>query len=304
MAGIRPMLAAKFDNPEDIEPELTFLTYPLLGSPKIDGIRWMKPAREGAKSRSWKDLPNLHFQEFMKDNLFTFLDGEVIVGEDPTAEGLFNNTQSAIMTRDGTPKFSLWVFDHWMSKDLRFKERTAIAKVAVEEIRRRGQLNVNYLEHTHLYYVEDILKYEREALEAGYEGIMLRNPQAPYKYGRSTLKQQGLIKVKRFSDDEATIIGFEALERNTNPDVRNVFGLAKRSHHKVGKIPDNLLGKIIVRTEKWGDFAIGSGFDVATREMIWKDREFYMGKTVSFKYQAHGTKDKPRMPIFKGFRED
>jgi len=29
-----------------------------------------------------------------------------------------------------------------------------------------------------------------------------------------------------------------------------------------------------------------------------------MGKIITFKYQLYGTKDKPRMPIFKGFRDD
>lgn len=304
MPGIRPMLAASFDNPQDFEAELTFLAYPLLASPKIDGIRWMKPPHEEAKSRQWLDLPNRRLQQCVADNLFSFLDGEVIVGNDPTDKKLFNQSQSAIMTRDDTRDFSLWVFDHWMSPELQFEARTNIARITVEEIRRRGQLNVNYLEHTHLHHPEAVLAYEEEALRAGYEGIVLRNPSAPYKYGRSTLKQQGLIKVKRFADDEATVVGFEALERNTNPDVRNHFGLAKRSHHKAGKIADDLLGKLLVRSPKWGNFSIGSGFAYDTRALIWQNQAYYMGETVCFKYQPHGTKDKPRMPIFKGFRRD
>ena len=131
---------------------------------------------------------------------------------------------------------------------------------------------------------------------------MLRHPRAPYKFGRSTLKQQGLIKVKRFKDDEAIITGFVALERNTNPITKDAYGLSKRSSHKSGKIPDDLLGKLLVKHPTYGEFAIGSGFDVDTRKEIWQNQNKYLAKTVAFKFQPHGTMNAPRAPIFKGFR--
>lgn len=302
--NIRPMLAASFGDPQNIEPDLVFLSYPLLASPKIDGIRWMKPSGEPARSRSWKPLPNRRFQEFMQDPFFENLDGEVIVGDDPTAVGLFNETQSTIMTRDDDRPFSVYVFDYWHDASMAFADRTAVAKDRVEYLRSRGLMNAHYLDHQLLSTPAEVLAYEEEALEAGYEGIMLRSPRQPYKYGRSTLKQQGLIKVKRFADDEAIIVGFEALQRNTNEQTRDAFGLAKRSSHGSGKVPDNLLGRLLVRHERYGDFAIGSGFDIETRVKIWENQESYQGKQVSFKYQPHGTKDKPRTPIYKGIRED
>lgn len=301
---IRPMLAASFDDPQNIEPELQFLTYPVLASPKVDGIRWMRPPNDVARSRSWTPLPNIRFQDFMKNENLAYLDGEVIVGNDPAKEGLFNETQSAIMTRDDSRPFSIWVFDYWQFTDVSFASRTFTAQLQVDELRRKGQLNVNYLEHVSLKSPDEVLAYEKEAIEAGYEGIMLRDPHGLYKFGRSTLKQGGLIKVKRFADEEAEIIGFEALERNTNEQVRNAFGLAKRSSHRSGKVQDNLLGRLLVRSKRWGDFAIGSGFDVDMRTKIWENQEAYVGKTVTFKYQKHGTLEKPRTPIWKGFREE
>ena len=305
MSKFRPMLAASFDNPQEYESELVFLQYPLLCSPKIDGIRFMKSPQGPAMSRTWTPLPNRRLQTFMtSDPMFDHVDGEVIVGDDPTKPGIFNETQSAIMTRDDDRPFSLWIFDYWSDPNRMFANRTAHAKDVVDEIRRKGSLNVNYVEHQVAENVEDVIRLEQEALEAGFEGLMLRRPDAPYKFGRSTLKQQGLIKVKRFADAEAEIIGFEALERNTNEQTRNAFGLAKRSSHKAGKVADNLLGRLLVRAEPWGEFAIGSGFDVDTRTEIWNRQDHYLGKTVTFKFQAHGTQDKPRMPIFKGFREE
>lgn len=306
----RTMLAASFEDAEllNLEEALRLnVTFPILASPKIDGIRFTAVNGE-AQSRSGRRLPNEAFQDLFKNRRLDFMDGEVVVGFDPActnaANGtLFNRTQSAIMTSSGNPIISLHVFDFILNPMAPFEKRTAAAKYFVEGTKEPEFEYVKYVEHATLHTPAEVVKYEEEALLAGYEGIMLRSPNAPYKFGRSTLKQQGLIKIKRFKDDEATVIGFEALERNTNPIVRDVFGLAKRSSHKEGKVPDNLLGKLLVEHKTYGRFSIGSGFDVATRELVWFNQAEYLGRLVTFKYQPHGTKDAPRAPIFKGFRD-
>jgi len=303
MEQIRPMLAAKF---KDTTPEIEIpkMRFPVLCSPKIDGIRWMKPKGDVVRSRSWTPLPKKSFQEFMSSELFDYLDGEVVVGLDPTIPGVFNKSQSCIMTADDTQDFSLWVFDFWCYPGMPFIRRLEFAKAAVEHCRDVHGVNVNFVEHRLAFSADQVFELEQEAIEAGFEGLMFRDPNGTYKYGRSTLKQQGLVALKRFSDDEAEVVGFEALERNTNEQTRNAFGLAKRSSHRSGKIEDNLLGRLIVRHPRYGDFAIGSGFDVETRQQVWEDQEKYLGRKVTFKYQGHGTLNKPRCPIFKGFRSE
>lgn len=306
MAASRTMLAASFEDSQllNLEIALSGLQFPILASPKIDGIRFTAIGGK-AQSRSGKNLPNLFFQDRFQDGRLDGLDGEVVVGLDPactnTANGtLFNRTQSAIMSQGGMPEHSLHIFDSISSPLEPFSFRTAQAENRVLNLQ---NVYINYVKHTPLFNAAEVIKYEEEALLAGYEGIMLRSPHAPYKFGRSTLKQQGLIKIKRFTDDEATVVGFEALERNTNPIVRDAFGLAKRSSHKAGKIPDNLLGRLLVRHRTYGEFAIGSGFDVDTRVEIWNNKEKYLGKLATYKFQSHGTFEAPRTPIFKGFRD-
>lgn len=295
---VRPMLAASLDS----ESDLYNLSYPIAASPKIDGIRFMKPPSSKALSRAWKPLPNEHFQSFVTGfSELDYSDGEVIVGNDPTATGLFNRTQSAIMTKAGEPDVSIWLFDNWQEPDKTFECRTSKALQASKCL---GLSNVNYVTHVLLNSPDEVAEYEAEAVNAGYEGIMLRSIRAGYKYGRSTLREQGLIKIKRFVDEEAKVIGFEALERNANEVQKDAFGLQKRSTHKANKIADSLLGKLIVQSPKWGEFQIGSGFDIETREKVWNNKEVYLNKLVTFKYQSHGSKDKPRLPIFKGFRHD
>lgn len=301
----RPMLAASFENPQEYESELVFLNYPVLVSPKIDGIRLMKPPGSPAMSRSWTPLPNQRLQEFLTgDALFNHLDGEVVVGEDPTKAGIFNETQSAIMTRHDERPFSLWFFDFWENPNEVFSIRNGLAEATVNECRRRGMMNVNFVTHKTCNNPQEVIAAETEALDAGFEGLMIRAVNAPYKFGRSTLKQQGLIKVKRYTDAEATVVGFEELERNQNEQTRNAFGLAKRSSHRAGKVAAGTLGKLILESPDWGQFACGSGLDYEMRDEIWQNQERYLGKTVTFKFQAHGTLEKPRTPIFKGFREE
>ena len=311
MVASRTMLAASFEDHELLNLEQALIDndidFPLLVSPKIDGIRFTVFKGE-AQSRSGKRLPNTHFQSLFTDGQLDYLDGEVVVGLDPactnTANGtLFNRTQSAIMSAGGTPVISLHVFDDITDPNLTFASRLAIASSRVRAYDSLGTI-IRYVRHEPLHTPREVVKYEEEALLTGYEGIMLRSPNAPYKFGRSTLKQQGLIKVKRFIDDEATVTGFIALERNTNPIVPNAFGLAKRSSHKAGKVPDNLLGKLVAEHRRYGEIVIGSGFDVATREKIWFNQAEFLGKTVTFKYQPHGTGEKPRAPIFKGIRDE
>jgi len=84
-----------------------------------------------------------------------------------------------------------------------------------------------------------------------------------------------------------------------------VLGLSKRSSHKAGKVKGGTLGKLLVRNcIDNEEFAIGTGFDNALRDTIWKDQDTYMGLTVCYKYQKFGMKNKPRQPSFKGFRFD
>ena len=72
--------------------------------------------------------------------------------------------------------------------------------------------------------MEELEKYEVDCLEIGYEGVILRDPNAKYKHGRSTVKEGGLIKVKRFSDSEARILAMEEQMKNNNEKKVNELG--------------------------------------------------------------------------------
>jgi DNA ligase-1 len=299
---LRPLLAAKIDG--SIEDALDKLTYPLIGSPKIDGIRVLCDPELGPVTRTLKPIRNAYIRDTLSNPLFRYFDGEIVVGE-PHAANLFNQTTSGVMTQDGVPDFKLYVFDDYNAPTMSYGIRLEGLKDRIRDLAGLEQAkSIMLLERQFLCTRDEVLDYEHDCLQRGFEGIMLRHRDGPYKFGRSTLKEQILIKVKRMADLEAKIIGFDQLMRNDNVATQDALGYTKRSSHKDNKTPDDLLGKLIVEHETFGVFSVGSGFDVATRELIWQNRDEYLGKTVTIKYQECGVVDKPRFPIFKGFRED
>jgi DNA ligase-1 len=134
--------------------------------------------------------------------------------------------------------------------------------------------------------------------------VFRRAPNGPYKFGRSSTNEGTLLKLKRFEDSEAEIIGVEELLSNQNDANKNALGHTERSSHKANMVPMGTMGCLNVRDLKSKvEFSIGTGFDADTRAEFWKTRKTVIGKIVKYKYFASGSKDKPRFPVFLGFRD-
>lgn len=317
----RPMLSAKLPcaekrvpTQEEVIADLKRLDWSrgFLASPKIDGIRCVK-SPDGLVSRTLTPIPNKFMQECLSPDIFNGLDGELILG---TMEAMvnFNDTQSAVMSREGSPYFEWCVFDDVGQPNNAFWWRTERAMERVSTILEFGNLQdlfgLRYIKHRKVEDVNKLLEYESEQIALGYEGIMFRDPGGRYKSfpsNRSTFKQQGLIKLKRFVDAEAIITGFVELQRNTNEQKPDKLGYAKRSSALAGQVGAETLGKFLVRgingRFKDCEFAVGSGLDDSLRNTIWGNRESYLGRILKYKYQDAGAKDNPRSPIFLGFRD-
>ena len=284
------MLAASCENIEAI-------SYPVLVTHKIDGIRCV--IRDGvALSRSLKPIPN----RFVASTLAGLpdLDGELVI------PGSFQDVTSGIMSVEGRPDFRYKVFDVVPPAEIgfpythRMKELAQVAKGLgyAELVRRR----IDFLFPTLIKDRAALDAYLAASLAKGHEGVMLRDPEGPYKFGRATFKQGWLTKLKPFEDAEAKVVGFEEQLKNDNEATTNALGRTERSSHKANLVPKGTLGALVVESEKFGRFNIGTGFDDALRSRVWGNRQQFLGKTVTFRYQAIGTKDKPRIPAFKGFR--
>lgn len=296
MSLFRPMLA--------VDHEEARLRFPYLASPKLDGIRCLI-LDGGAKTRSMKRLPNDYVHEwFQRNPWLADMDGELIVGE-PTAKDCYTQTTSGIMAVRGQPSFQFFVFDMVdRSGRLAYTERAKEAQARLVG----AQTTVGWLEQTPVHDLAELRRYEEVVVGMGFEGVMLRAPEGRYKQGRATVSEGTLLKVKRFSDSEARIVGTEEQMHNSNTGFRNALGRTQRSSAQAGMVGKGTLGALIVEGLPGQPFAgvrfgLGTGFDDALRASLWARRASLPGLTVRYRYFDFGTKDSPRFPVFTGFRE-
>lgn len=285
----KPMLA--------VNAEVDKLQYPLLATPKFDGIRCIVKNGE-CLSRTFKSIPNVYIRETLSNVLSDYtgcFDGEIIVGN------TFQDTSSAVMSFEGNPMFTYHIFDY-VKDDLNKPYTDRIVDFDTLCLDDSHDC-IQYVIPKYIESYEELCAFETQCLSQGYEGVITRTPNSPYKLGRSTMKQQWLLKIKRFEDSEATIIGFEELMHNNNEALIDALGYTDRATCKDNMLPMDTLGSLHVRDVNTGiEFHVGSGFDLETRKMIWENQDKYLGKLITFKHQPSGKKEAPRFPVFKGIR--
>lgn len=286
---LKPMLAVAWDD------SLDRLNYPVIVSPKLDGIRCLI-INGKAVSRKLKPIPNHHIRNLLEQHCPDGFDGEIIV---PFAS--FNEIQSQVMTEEGTPEFEYWVFD-WYQPNLPYIDR--LNNLNLRQVDAELPNFVKILDQGVAADESEIKQFEEIALSRGFEGLMIRSLDGPYKFGRSTAREGYLLKLKRFKDAEAVVIGFEEKLHNANEATVDELGYTKRSSHKANLTPAGTLGTLLVKdmNSNW-QFGIGTGFDDALRAEIWNNQAKYLGKIVTYRYQEVGMLERPRFPSFKGFRD-
>lgn len=297
----KPMLASKTPKTDSEWVKLWDLGWPKLLSPKLDGIR-ATVLGDGIYSRTLKPIRNAFAQSIFVRPELDGLDGELIAG-DPYGPDVFNRSTSAVMTIGCTTQVTFHVFD------LVDPSGSIPYDVRLEMIHKRlAALPGGVLRHIQVvpqipvYDISAFHNISEDHVKQGYEGSIVRTPQGLYKFGRSTLREGYLVKIKWFLDDEAEVTGFEPLYSNQNPLIRNGVGDIKRSVAKEGLVEKEMLGALTVKMKDGRVFRVGSGFTAAEREEIWANKEKYLGAFIVYKHMPYGAQELPRTPIFKAFR--
>ena len=285
---IKPLLAC--------EVPLEQVRLPVYVSTKLDGIRCV--IIDGvAYSRSLKPIRNKYIQSIIGNEKYNGFDGELVVGNIYDKD-VFQKTTSGVMSEQGEPNFVFYVFDDFTHPNLSYSERADKMRYKVDTVTD----HIKFLGHKLIHNIDDINSHLEKEQSKGGEGLILRNPDSVYKYGRSTPKEQLSIKLKFFEQDEFEVIGFNERMHNANEATTNELGYTERSSHKDNLIPMNTLGSLIL---KYGDdsFQMGTGFNDEQRQEIWNNRDKYLGKLASVRYMSVGLKHKPRIPSFVGWRD-
>jgi len=210
------------------------------------------------------------------------------------------------MSEDGTPDVRFMVFDDAMEEF-----STTPYHSRYENLKKRithhtiPSDRIVVVEQHKVANPNELTEFEKHYVTSGFEGVMVRSLNGLYKHGRATNREANIFKLKRFTDSEAEIIGFEELFKNMNDKQVNELGNSFRSSHKDNMMAMDTLGALVVRDIKTGvEFNVGSGYTQEVRDEIWANRDKYLGKLAKYKHFEVGVKDKPRFPVFIGMRSE
>ena len=290
MLKVKPLLSC--------EVSLDKIRLPVFISTKLDGLRAVV-IDSVVYSRSLKPIRNKYVQKLFGKPEYNGMDGELVVG-DVYAKDVFQKTTSGVMSAEGEPDVKFYIFDICNRPEETFTARRFILHNKLENL--PSDSKVVMLQQHYVETLYDLQQYLEDERIKGGEGLICRNPDGKYKYGRSTPKEQLSVKLKFFSDSEFKVVGFEELHSNTNEQTINELGYLTRSTHKQNQIPMGILGSLVL---EFGDltFKVGSGFTMEQRSEIWKNQHSYLGKFASVRYMEVGVKQLPRCPTFKGWRD-
>jgi len=123
---------------------------------------------------------------------------------------------------------------------------------------------------------ETVEKIHDKFVEEGYEGIMLRATDGKYEHKRS----YGLLKFKKFFDEECKIVDFE-----------------KNEHQET-------LGSLWFVYSNGGRFKTGLKMSHEMRQEIWDNKKKYLGKLATVRFQELTDKEKvPRFGVTVAIRD-
>lgn len=264
-----PMLAKTFDP--------TKASWPKLVQPKLDGVRCLY---DGAKAWSRKGkLFSPEIMEHLKNIQVptgTILDGELML---PQGEYTFQETVSAIKRWQPEVSYKLvfYVYDciirngmdegcgfigrsKWYESVLWPQEMDAEGALPVRTVPTMVCTSWREAEKQHGYYIED-----------GYEGTILRDPDAPYAINQ---RSDGLLKHKDFIDAEFVITG--ATEGS-------------------GKDAGTVIFQCMTDNDR--RFLVRPRGTHAARTRMFNEREELIGKMLTVRYQNLTDEGVPRFPV-------
>jgi len=274
---IQPMLAYKVNKKPVDWSEKVFV------QPKLDGVRCIF-TKDGAYSRTGKEFKNLAHIKYDLTDFFRKYPDIVLDGElyNHALKNDFEKIISLVRkqkptdqdARDAQHLVQYHVYDatHDMLHDVDYEHRfnwlTRYLPIAA---------TMTLIKNTIVNSYDEAKMLHDAHLAQGYEGSMLRLNKK-YEHKRS----YNLQKFKDFSDDEATIIGYEA-------------GKGKR----IGT-----LGKFYMQDDEGNQFGCppGKGYSYKDLAFMLKNIHDYIGQRATFTYFQRTQAGSYRHPLFKALR--
>lgn len=306
----KPLLADDY-----IESKLIF---PLIAQPKIDGVRALNMTGRFT-GRSLKTFKNEYLTKRYSHSSLIGFDGEV-AAQDECHPDLCRITSSATGTIKGDPWILWWLFDYIRpeTKLLGYAERLEHLRHRIADLLFEAPdifPHLRLIPSTVVNNLAELNRKDEEYLELGFEGTILRDPNAPHKQGRSGTKPI-LWRIKRFIDFEFVVDEIIEGEENLNEAQINELGQTFRSSHQENKVKNGMVGAMVGRVldnvvhekqllfEKGQVVRVGAGrMTHAQRKLYFENPELLRQKISKAKFFPKGIKDKPRFPTWQSFRD-
>lgn len=285
-----PMLAA--------EGVLGAITYPKVVMPKLNGVRGVNQGGV-LMARSLKTIQNTHTYNLFSHPGLQGLDGELIVGEFNDEE-VFTNTSSGVRRSSGEPDVVWHIFDCY-HPTLPYIDRLQMRD---DVVRRENRDRVCLVPYKIVNSDAELVAYSDEMLALGYEGLVLRDPAATYKTGRSTAEEGGFMRYCAWLRSEAVILSITERQINLNESKKNELGHSKKSSHKENKIGSGQAGVFSVR-----DIVTNLEFNMtipgdALQKAVQANPENFLGELAHYKFKPPvKIGGKPRTPQYEGIRD-
>ena len=281
----KPMLAQNVGDYSRIKDN----DWPLYLQPKLDGVRCLIQ-REGddmafaikAYSRTGKEWKNIdHILEelvpFFTKYPNVILDGELYNHDlKDDFEKIISLVRKTKPTDKDRVESAEMVQFHCYDTVMEHMDFQGRNKFIMNEL--RDSKGVRTVPSMLVYNTEEVEAKHEDLLELGYEGSILRQNK-PYECKRSWT----LMKVKDFSDAEATITGYE-------------IGKGKR---------EGTLGKFMMTDDDGNEFGCppGRGYTYKDMKDILNNIHDYIGQRATFTYFERTKAGSYRHPLFKCIRD-
>jgi len=300
-----PMLAHTFE-PATTAAKKNNIVFPCFVQPKLDGLRCIMyrdpvtgelhcQSRTGSYFDTMDHIKTSLVPVFAK-HPNTIFDGELYTTEIPFEElaGLIKKKKLTPADKERLCAIEYHIYDI-VDETKPFEERHAMirkifaqyaaSRMASPHAHAHAQApNSDHMPHlirlvptTEAKTPADFRAQFSEFIEAGYEGIMLRNKKGVY---RCNYRSHDLQKYKEFLEDEFPIVGF------TQGDGRDKGTIIWICVTKEGK-----------------EFSVRPRGTMEHRRKLFQTGEKYVGKKLTIIYQELTEEGKPRFPVGKDVRD-
>jgi DNA ligase-1 len=300
MKQFRPMLAPN----QVVKVEDMFAKhYCLLASYKLDGIRCIFKDGE-MLSRALKQFPNKQLRDrFESIKQYARCNNLILDGELLSKSVTFNELSG--LTRQLDCKLpddlNFYCFDVIECEQYNETFNSRIAHLDnLPELSHMEKIK-NYS----VFKIEEVNNLFENALAWGCDGLILRDVNGRYKFGRGTVKEGLIYKLKPFETFDAKIL--DVLQGTVvDPKAEktiNELGYSRTSKLKEDRLPSGRASDFVVDYEG-KTLKVSIAMTQEEKEEVWNNKKKYIGRWIEYKGMLVGAKELPRHPIFLRFRDD